>query len=63
VVTSFLQAARVSFPFLNARDRWDAYCRRVCCVVPWQGRFYALYDGVGAVAGNYEVSDIFAIYL
>lgn len=33
---------------------WDRYCRRINSIVPWNGKFYAFYDGSASSAENYE---------
>jgi hypothetical protein len=33
---------------------WDAYCRRLNSLVPWQGKYLAFYDGSAGHLENYE---------
>jgi hypothetical protein len=33
---------------------WDKYCRRINSVVPFEGRYFAFYDGSASEAENYE---------
>lgn len=40
--------------FLPDEEGWDKYCRRINSVVPFEGRYYAFYDGSASHAENYE---------
>ena len=40
--------------FVPEATGWDAYCRRINSVVPYQGRYLAFYDGSASHSENYE---------
>src|SRR5207247_1003170 len=40
--------------FSPGASGWDAYCRRINSVLPWEGKYLAFYDGSASAAENYE---------
>lgn len=40
--------------FAPVTSGWDAYCRRINCILPFRGKYVAFYDGSASHLENYE---------